>query len=64
MMPAAFGPVLPAMQTSAAEVVFAAKTAKFGMMPSESALGTMLKVLKWGVVPLDLKGHDMTPHSS
>lgn len=23
----------------------------------------MLKVLKWGVVPLNLKGHGMTPHS-
>ena len=42
---------------------FSSAPAKFGMMPSESALGTMLKVLKWGVVPLNLKGHDMTPHS-
>ena len=42
---------------------FSSRPAKFGMMPSESALGTMLKVLKWGVVPLNLKGHDMTPHS-
>ena len=23
----------------------------------------MRKVLKWGVVPLNLKGHGMTPHS-
>ena len=36
---------------------------RIGHFPSESDSETMLKVLKWGVVPLNLKGHDMTPHS-
>ena len=31
--------------------------------PSESDSGTMRKVLKWGVVPLNLEGHGMDPHS-
>ena len=42
------------------------KTSKFfgfAHFPSESDSETMLKVLKWGVVPLNLKGHDITPHS-
>ena len=33
------------------------------MFPFESDSETMRKVLKWGVVPLNLKGHGMTPHS-
>ncbi len=33
------------------------------MFPFESDSGTMRKVLNWGVVPLNLKGHAMTPHS-
>ena len=33
------------------------------LFPSESDSETMLKVLKWGVVPLNLKGHGMNPHS-
>ena len=36
---------------------------RIGHFPSESDSETMLKVLKWGVVPLNLKGHGMTPHS-
>ena len=35
---------------------------KMGHFPSESDSETMRKVLKWGVVPLNLKGHGMTPH--
>ena len=31
--------------------------------PSESDSGTMRKVLKWGVIPLNLEGHGMDPHS-
>ena len=31
--------------------------------PFESDSGTMRKVLKWGVVPLNLEGHGMNPHS-
>ena len=31
--------------------------------PFESDSGTMRKVLKWGVVPLNLEGHGMDPHS-
>ena len=29
----------------------------------KSDSGTMRKVLKWGVVPLNLEGHGMDPHS-
>ena len=36
---------------------------RIGHFPSESDSETMRKVLKWGVVPLNLKGHGMTPHS-